>query len=55
MRSSPQTFTTSRSFNHIGCKVLNPLGDTNPSSYRIEVLDSDGNVLAAGSWAAAKC
>lgn len=42
-----QTFTTSRSFNHIGCKVLNPLGDANPSSYRIEVLDSDGNVLGS--------
>ena len=42
-----QTFTTSRSFNHIGCKVLNPLGDANPSSHRIEVLDSDGNVLGS--------
>ena len=42
-----QTFTTNRSFNHIGCKVLNPLGDANPSSYRIEVLDSDGNVLGS--------
>ena len=27
--------------------MLNPLGDANPSSYRIEVLDSDGNVLGS--------
>lgn len=42
-----QTFSTDRPFNHIGCKVLNPTGTDNTSSYCIELLDTDGTVLGS--------
>ena len=45
--SISQTFTTDRPFNHIGCKVLNPSGTANTSSYLIELLDASGNILGS--------
>ncbi|WP_099469188.1 glycosyltransferase family 39 protein [Konateibacter massiliensis] len=40
-----QTFTPNRSFNQIGVKIRNSLGSQNCSSYKFQLLNSDGNIL----------
>lgn len=40
-----QTFRTDRPFSHVGVKALNPLGEVNASCYKIELLDSEGNMI----------
>ena len=41
-----QTFAADRSFDHVGCKVYNDFGASNESIYRMELLSSEGEVLA---------
>ncbi len=41
-----QTFQTDQPFTHVGCKVYNDFGASNSSIYRMELLSSEGNVLA---------
>ncbi|MGN0335165.1 MAG: hypothetical protein ACI4DV_05820 [Lachnospiraceae bacterium] len=43
--SITQTFRTDRPFTQIGCKVHNPAGEANTSSYTLELLDEQENVL----------
>lgn len=48
--SVTQTFTTSRSFDHAGFKVLNPAGTDNQSVYQLDILDMNGNVLGSRTF-----
>jgi hypothetical protein len=44
--SITQTFLTDRPFSHVGCKVYNDFGASNESIYRMELMNSDGEVIA---------
>ena len=49
-----QTFQTDQPFTHLGCKVYNDFGASNSSIYRMELLSSEGNVLASRDFVGAE-
>lgn len=49
-----QTFVTDRPFNRIGCKTYNDTGSNNGSIYRMELLNSHGDVLAQREFTGAE-
>lgn len=49
-----QTFRSDLPFNRFGCKVYNDFGSENNSLYRMELLSSDGTVLAGVDFSGAE-
>lgn len=49
-----QTFRSDLPFNRLGCKVYNDFGSENNSLYRMELLSSDGTVLAGVDFSGAE-